>query len=76
MYEYEKGWKEVTLVKPHTASVVRIRWTKTKFQNETNEEYFDIPEEDIIEFPGYVYHCHFLNHEDYEMMRPFMMQPS
>jgi hypothetical protein len=29
-----------------------------------------------MEFPGFVYHCHILKHEDNEMMRPFMLQPS
>ena len=29
-----------------------------------------------MEFPGFVYHCHILPHEDNEMMRPYMLQPS
>ena len=38
--------------------------------------YFPFSENHLIEFPGYVAHCHILSHEDREMMRPFMMQPS
>jgi hypothetical protein len=30
----------------------------------------------MIEFPGFVYHCHILPHEDNEMMRPIMLTPS
>ena len=59
-----------------TALVARIRWTKTDFQNDTNEAYFHKDEKNLIEFPGFVYHCHFLPHEDHEMMRPIMMEPS
>jgi hypothetical protein len=29
-----------------------------------------------MEFPGFVYHCHILPHEDNEMMRPYMLLPS
>ncbi len=25
--------------------------------------------------PGYVWHCHILEHEDNEMMRPYLVQP-
>ena len=79
---YLKGWKEVALVEGRYVEVFRIRWAKTEFNpvvdaptaNKTN--YFHVPEEDLIEFPGFVYHCHFLHHEDHEMMRPIMMQPS
>jgi hypothetical protein len=38
--------------------------------------YFNIPEDQLMEFPGFVYHCHILPHEDNEMMRPYMLQPS
>jgi FtsP/CotA-like multicopper oxidase with cupredoxin domain len=38
--------------------------------------YFNIPEDELIEFPGFIYHCHFLNHEDNSLMRSIMMQPS
>lgn len=57
--------------------VLRIRWTKTDYNKERDgTNYFDVPEKHLIEFPGFVYHCHFMNHEDKVMMRPFMMQPS
>jgi hypothetical protein len=38
--------------------------------------YFNIPEDQLMEFPGFVYHCHLLPHEDNEMMRPIMLQSS
>lgn len=43
--------------------------------DESKQKYpfFNIPEDQLIEFPGFVYHCHILPHEDNEMMRPFML---
>ena len=61
---------------------VRIRWTKTEYYDNYDANsippypYFNVDEDQLIEYPGYVYHCHFLDHEDDELMRPFMMQPS
>jgi hypothetical protein len=75
--EYKKGWKETSLVKHGHVMVIRIRWTATMYdpvENGTN--YFHIPEKELIEFPGFVYHCHFLQHEDLELMRAIMLQPS
>ena len=73
----KQGWKEVGLVKEGHALTIRIRWTKTDYDEERDgSEYFNIDEADLVEFPGYVYHCHFLNHEDHEMMRPIMVQHS
>ena len=73
---YNRGWKEVGYVQPHHALTLRIRWTRTGYNSTVDDEYFHVPERELIEFPGYVYHCHFLPHEDNEMMRPIMMQPS
>lgn len=38
--------------------------------------YFKIPEDQLMEFPGFIYHCHILPHEDNEMMRSYLLQPS
>ena len=74
---YNRGWKEVALIKPHRAVTVRIRWAKTDYDPKIDgSHYFHGNETELLEFPGYVYHCHFLPHEDNEMMRPFMMKPS
>ena len=62
--------------------MVRIRWAKSDMPNKNfteadsqGEKYFTVPENQLIEYPGFVYHCHILPHEDNEMMRPIMMQP-
>lgn len=36
--------------------------------------YFHVPVDQLREFPGFVYHCHILGHEDNEMMRSIMLQ--
>lgn len=86
---YQRGWKEVAFVPAYTYAKFRIRWTRTDFPQEfmkpndpgNNPEgckrgYFAIDEEAITKSPGYVYHCHILRHEDNDMMRPIMVQPS
>jgi len=37
-------------------------------------DYYKISEIALTEYPGFVYHCHILFHEDSEMMRPFMLE--
>lgn len=60
---YLRSWKEVALMASGYATVVRIRWTKTAYDaNVDGSNYFHVDEKQLIEFPGYVYHCHFLNH--------------
>lgn len=71
-----RKWKEVAYVNGWEAFQVRIRWTKTDYNENEPYPYFSVPEDHLIEHPGFVYHCHFLQHEDNELMRSFMMQPS
>ncbi len=75
--QYYRRWKETVLVNPYSISVFRIRWTMTEYNEKFRSyPYFKIPEDQLMEFPGFVYHCHILPHEDNEMMRPYMLQPS
>jgi len=75
--EYRR-WKEVGLVDNRTVMVMRIRWTSTDYliNGKGSYPYFPLPEDQLIEYPGYVYHCHFLQHEDNKLMRPFQMYHS
>jgi FtsP/CotA-like multicopper oxidase with cupredoxin domain len=58
----EEGWKDTIQMNPGEITVIRIRWTQ---QNGTAYSF------DATEGPGYVWHCHILDHEDNEMMRPY-----
>ena len=69
-----RGWKEVGLVKPGHVLVFRMRWTKVDYDEKVDgKNYFHAPEHHLLEYPGYVYHCHFLHHEDNMLMRPIML---
>jgi spore coat protein A, manganese oxidase len=58
----EQGWKDTVLSYPFEVTVIRIRFA--------SQDGSPFPF-DATQGPGYVWHCHILDHEDNEMMRPF-----
>ncbi|XP_042502427.1 multicopper oxidase LPR1-like [Macadamia integrifolia] len=59
---HERGWKNVFKMRPGCLTRILIRFSLIH----SNASYpFDATAE-----PGYVYHCHILDHEDNVMMRP------
>ena len=69
-------WKDTAYVEAFKVLQYRIRWTKSNFTAEDAAagRYFHVPADQLREYPGFVYHCHILPHEDNEMMRPIMLQ--
>ena len=63
----EIGWKDTALVYPNTVTIVRARWA--------SQDGSPFPFDATVG-PGYVLHCHILEHEDNEMMRPYKVLPS
>ncbi|UCE66673.1 MAG: multicopper oxidase domain-containing protein, partial [Candidatus Zixiibacteriota bacterium] len=63
----EQGWKDTFIMYPGEVTTVIARWTPTD-ANLTGTNYFDF---DPSTGPGYVWHCHIIDHEDNEMMRPY-----
>jgi spore coat protein A len=63
----EQGWKDTFVMYPGEVTTVIARWTPTD-ANATGTDYFAF---DPSAGPGYVWHCHILDHEDNEMMRPY-----
>ncbi|KAL4569410.1 hypothetical protein LXL04_025046 [Taraxacum kok-saghyz] len=62
---YEKGWKNVYKMNPGYVTKIVVKFSYIH----TNASYpFDATAE-----PGYVYHCHILDHEDNVMMRPLKL---
>jgi FtsP/CotA-like multicopper oxidase with cupredoxin domain len=59
----EQGWKDTIRVMPGQITVFRVRYTPNDGRN-----LFSF---DPAAGPGYVWHCHILDHEDNEMMRPY-----
>ena len=58
----EVGWKDTIKAYPNKVTTIRIRFAQL------NGEPYPF---DATEGPGYVWHCHILEHEDNEMMRPY-----
>lgn len=60
----EMGWKDTVRCNMHQVTTIIVRFSPI----DGGMEYpFD-----ATEGPGYVWHCHILDHEDNEMMRPYM----
>lgn len=63
----EQGWFDTITVNTGEAVTIRLRWA------EQNGNPFPF---DATAGPGYVWHCHVLEHEDNEMMRPYIVVSS
>jgi len=67
----EKGWKDTVRMNPNQVTRIIVRFAP---QNTPCSAVW--PGKNMYPFdptlgPGYVWHCHILDHEDNEMMRPF-----
>jgi FtsP/CotA-like multicopper oxidase with cupredoxin domain len=65
----EQGWKDTVVVPPGMVTRLMVRWAPTDLLATTPPT--------VANFPftpdgghGYVWHCHIIDHEDNEMMRP------
>jgi len=63
----ERGWKDTVKMNPGEVTRILVRFSPN---DNTAAFPFDATAE-----PGYVWHCHILDHEDNEMMRPYKVQP-
>ncbi|KAG6546199.1 hypothetical protein Mapa_012237 [Marchantia paleacea] len=61
---HHRGWKDTATVYPGKITVFVVRWATQ------SGEKFSF---DATSGPGYVWHCHILDHEDNDMMRPLKM---
>ena len=70
----EAGWKDTAIATGGMVTTLRVRWAPEEAPPETapgrNAFGFDPTAK-----PGYLWHCHMLEHEDNEMMRPLSVQP-
>ncbi|MDH4180021.1 MAG: multicopper oxidase [Armatimonadota bacterium] len=65
----EDGWKDTVRVQPGEVTRIAVRWAP-------QDSITAVPGVNEFAFdpsygPGYVWHCHILDHEDNEMMRPY-----
>jgi spore coat protein A len=61
----EYAWKDTIQMNPGEVTIIRIRFSPI---DGTASYPFD-----PTLGPGYVWHCHILDHEDNEMMRPYIV---
>jgi FtsP/CotA-like multicopper oxidase with cupredoxin domain len=71
----EAGWKDTVMMRPGQVTRIAVRWAPISLP-------VNIPAADAF-YPfdpsgglqrGYVWHCHIIDHEDNEMMRPDLVQ--
>lgn len=64
----ENGWKDTIRMNPGEVTRIAVRFAPTDTPaNDFNAQFPFDPSKG----PGYVWHCHIIDHEDNEMMRPY-----
>lgn len=71
----EKGWKDVILAYPGQVTTYIVRYAPTTLSIKTNKKSLKYGFDPSVG-PGYVWHCHILEHEDNDMMRPMNVLPN
>jgi spore coat protein A, manganese oxidase len=72
--ENEKGWKDTIRMNPNQVTRILVRFAPQNVPEcdiKPGENYYPF---DPTIGPGYVWHCHILDHEDNEMMRPYKVK--
>jgi FtsP/CotA-like multicopper oxidase with cupredoxin domain len=67
----EAGWKDTFKILPGMVNRVLVRWAPTETAVNGVQPGQNLFQFDPTVGPGYVWHCHILDHEDTEMMRPY-----
>jgi FtsP/CotA-like multicopper oxidase with cupredoxin domain len=72
---HEAGWKDTVVMYPGQVTRIVVRWAPTDLSASTPPAaaYFPF---DPNGGHGYVWHCHIVDHEDNEMMRPDAVVPN
>jgi len=70
---YEQGWKDTVVMYPGEVTRILVRWAPTDVPANTPAANIAFPF-DPDGGHGYVFHCHIIDHEDNEMMRPDQVQ--
>ena len=72
----ERGWKDTIIAFPGQVTRIAVRWAPTGLPTAALASQLFYPFDPTGgDFPhGYVWHCHIVDHEDNEMMRPDLVQ--
>jgi FtsP/CotA-like multicopper oxidase with cupredoxin domain len=71
----ERGWKDVILAYPNQIMTYMVRFAPTQLPLWWPKR-LSLYGFDPSKGPGYVWHCHIVEHEDNDMMRPMDVQPN
>ena len=74
---YENGWKDTAIIYPGEVTRIMVRWTPTDIPvgSETlGASQYPFDPTVLVNGVGYVWHCHIVDHEDNEMMRPYVLK--
>lgn len=71
----EAGWKDTVVMMPGQVTRIAVRWTPQHIAVGAETPGTDQYPFAATDGPGYVWHCHILDHEDNEMMRPYIPVP-
>jgi FtsP/CotA-like multicopper oxidase with cupredoxin domain len=69
---YERGWKDTVLAWPGEVTRIIARWAPQHVAVNAVKPGQNLFPFDPTYGPGYVWHCHIIDHEDNEMMRPYI----
>jgi FtsP/CotA-like multicopper oxidase with cupredoxin domain len=67
----ESGWKDTAKAPPGQVTRLLVRWAPTSTPKQWVSPGRNLYPFDPTKSPGYVWHCHIVDHEDNEMMRPY-----
>jgi spore coat protein A len=74
---YEAGWKDTVVMYPGQVTRIAVRWAPTSLAADTPPANAFFPFDPSGNGQhGYVWHCHIIDHEDNEMMRPTAVTPN
>ena len=70
---WESGWKDTAKSLPGEVLRLLVRFTPTSVPVKSAKAGRNHYSFDPTQGPGYVWHCHIIDHEDNEMMRPYRL---
>jgi spore coat protein A, manganese oxidase len=71
----ERGWKDIVRANPGQVTRIIVRFAPQDANPCEVQPGKNLYPFDPTTGPGYVWHCHILDHEDNEMMRPYIVTP-
>ncbi len=71
--ENEAGWKDTIQMNPNQVTRIRVRFAPQNVPQGCVKAGQNLYPFNPGAGPGYVWHCHILDHEDNEMMRPYQV---